>query len=136
MTDPGPKLSDSIAQLQGHSLDYGAKCRNACYSGVAAGWALHSSNNLNAFFFATAAAFFLSSLAVDISISSGGVNLLMHKIVNAQRQGKDYIEYTSEEAVKFAERSSYMQWLVLAGFTTLAVGFLVSALHIHVHFCK
>ena len=129
-------MSESIAQLQAHSLDYGSKCRNACYSGIAAAWALHLSGNLNSYFFAAAATCFLSSLAVDISISSKGITLLMGKIVEAQKQGKDYIEYTSDEAVKFAERSSYMKWLVSSGFILIAVGFIVSALHIHAHPCR
>lgn len=132
----GPKSTDSIAQLQGHSLDYGAKCRNACYGGIAAAWALHSTDNLNSFFFALAIGCFLVSLAIDIFVSSDGMEVLITKIIEAQQNGENNIKYTSEEALKFSKQSSPMKWLVVIGFSLIALGYVISALHAYVHICR
>lgn len=115
-------------------MDYGTKCRNASYSGIAAAWALHSTGNLNAAFFGLSVACLLSSLAVDISVSSNGVNLLMKKIVEAQELGNDHIDFTSKEATEFAKGSRRMKWLVFFGFGLIGIGFLITSLHIHAHF--
>jgi hypothetical protein len=134
MSAQGPKLQESVAQLQGHSTDYGAKCRNACYGGIAAAWALHSTGNLNTAFFGLSVACLLSSLAVDIAISSSGVNLLMSKIIEAQERGGDHIDFTSKEAAQFAKRAGSMKWLVYLAFGFIVIGFLIKSLHIHLHF--
>ena len=133
MSAQGPNISDSVTQLQDHSLDYGKKCRNACYSGVAAAWALHTSGNIGTLFFGLSIFCLLSTLYLDIWVSSSGVNLLISRIAEAQKRGNDFISFTAEEAAEFAKNSGRMKWLVLAGFVFMLIGFLVSTFHVHAH---
>lgn len=126
MNGKGPDLSKSIEQLQGHSKDYGLKCRNACYSGAAAAWALLASGNMSAPFFFASCSCFLISLAVDISISHDGATVLIQKIAEAQERGKDHIDFSAKEAVAFARRGRVLKWLVYAGFVWIVLGYIWS----------
>ena len=135
MSAQGIDLNKSVKQLQGHLIDYGMKCRNACYSGTAAAWALLASGHMNGFFFATSCACFLSALAVDISISSDGATILLNKIVAAQNSGSSSIDYTAEEAVAFAQRGKILKRLVYAGFSLIALGYIYSAINMKAAAC-
>lgn len=135
MSAQGLDLNKSVEQLQGHLLDYGMKCRNACYSGIAASWALLASGNMNGFFFAASCACFLSALAVDISISSDGATILIQKIVDAQKKSNTSIDYTAEEAVAFARRGETLKCLVYTGFSLIAAGYIYSTINIKVPAC-
>lgn len=128
MSNTGPSVTDSVKLLQEHALDYGSKCRNACYSGIAANWALLVTNNTNPSWFVISSACLLSALALDISVSAKGMQILIERILEAQEKADPKIRFSALEAVGFAKRAAAISNLVYAGFAVIALGFAVKVM--------
>jgi len=125
MSNSGPSVIESVKLLQEHAIDYGSKCRNACYSGMAANWGLLVTSNIHPIWFILSCACLLSALALDISVSAKGMQILIERIVEAQEKAETKIRFSADEAVGFAKRAQVIRKLVYAGFVVIALGFLV-----------
>lgn len=126
MSNTGPSVSDSVKRLQEHALDYGLKCRNACYSGIVANWALLVTNNVHSLSFVLSTGCLLAALALDISISKKGMQLLINRIKEAQETGDTKIRFSADEAVVFAQTAEKVSNLVYAGLVIIALGFVAN----------
>jgi hypothetical protein len=125
MSNTGPSVVDSVKLLQEHALDYGLKCRNACYSGIAANWALLVTNNVHSLSFVFSTGCLLAALALDIYISKKGMSVLIKRVAKAQDTGDVRISFSAYEAVDFAKTAEKVSHLVYAGFALSALGFTV-----------
>jgi hypothetical protein len=83
-------------------------------------------NNVHSLSFVLSTGCLLAALALDISISKKGMQLLINRIKEAQETGDTKIRFSADEAVVFAQTAEKVSNFVYAGLVIIALGFVAN----------